>query len=112
NAAIEKVKSDGFKTLRVSEFDAYFYVGGSDKNVKYEELHNSAIRMISGLDFEMSPETIIRKQPSNLKYSTLISFHSVDSITISGGQLIGDKLHTIWGGKKSEWSQNISVISS
>ena len=112
NQQLVLAKSQGFTTFELPVMDAFFDVGYANPRSEYRDIITKSILMLSNLNFKMNVGTVIRRQPSELDWGHLIAFNLVENITLSGGTLVGDKLHPIWNGGTSEYSHNISILSS
>ncbi|RBP51097.1 right-handed parallel beta-helix repeat-containing protein [Arenicella xantha] len=95
NEAIQKVHSLGGTTLKIGTLDAYFYGRGglNGRHIYYskEGALENAILMPSNFHFMMSKTTMLRVQPSNNPADRLLAIVNESNVTISGGNLIGDR---------------------
>ncbi|WP_308991954.1 right-handed parallel beta-helix repeat-containing protein [Mariniflexile litorale] len=95
---IDQTKLMGVSTFSIGKMDAYFAVGlyGTPK-----DLANNAIHLDSNFNLVMSDETTLRVQPNDWPFSILIGLYESDNVTITGGNLIGDR-----------WEHDYKVIVS
>ena len=86
------------ETFSIDKMDAYFAVGlyGTPK-----DLANNAIHLSSNFHLKMTDNTFLRVQPNDWPFSILLALYKQDNVTITGGNLIGDR-----------WEHDYKVIIS
>ncbi|MDN3667146.1 right-handed parallel beta-helix repeat-containing protein [Algibacter miyuki] len=89
NSMMVLAKNYGFNTLKIDEMDAYFEVGARVNNPKIKS--EEAILIPSDFNLAMTDNTFIRVQPSNAHSYALIMVYESENISITGGNLVGDR---------------------
>jgi len=87
NTAIELVKTLRGNIFELDHIDAYFDVQADNYNDSTDE----SIRLPSNFHFKMSNNTHLRVQPNSKVAYALISAEAQNNVTISGGNLWGDR---------------------
>ncbi|WP_338359646.1 hypothetical protein [Yeosuana marina] len=86
---IDQSKSMGADTFSIDKMDAFFhfnYWWHDSKGYMLEAIH-----LPSNFHFKMSNETFIRLQPNNWPKGLLFGIYEENNVTISGGNLLGDR---------------------
>ncbi len=89
NKAIETIERLKGSVFTIGKMDAYFNVEANKINRKYHS--DRSIRVPSNFHLKMSDNTFLRVQPTHFPSYSLITTFVKDNITISGGNLIGDR---------------------
>jgi hypothetical protein len=79
-------------TFVIPAMDAYFNTNTrTDQSFNRTNMSTQGIILPSNLNIQMQPTTYLRCQPNDRVAYNLFSIWDVDNITISGGNLVGDK---------------------
>ncbi len=65
------------------------------------------IKVKSGVDIIMSPNAVIKALGSAINHSRVFELYLADDVTITGGQIIGERYHHI--GTSGEWGMGIRI---
>ena len=65
------------------------------------------IKLKSGVDIIMSPNAVIKALGSAINHSRVFELYLADDVTITGGQIIGERYHHI--GTGGEWGMGIRI---
>lgn len=101
--------SNGILNFNVNEFDAFFKVDGV--NEWDIALANLGIKIPSNFNLISTDKTFFRMYPNaNIKPTLIYIGESVENITISGGNFIGDRdQHDYSDGENHEWGHILRV---
>jgi len=87
---INQVKDLGITTFEIDKMDAYFAIGGPNLSLDSDYINNG-IHLPSDFNLKMSSNTFLRVQPNKWFRSVLLGAYIQSNITITGGNLIGDR---------------------
>ncbi|MFI1743923.1 hypothetical protein [Thalassobellus sediminis] len=87
---IDELYQFGIDTFKIGKMDAYFAIGDPKLSLDSEYINNG-IHLPSNFNFEMTDETFLRVQPNKWFRSVLLGAYIESNITITGGNLIGDR---------------------
>ncbi len=89
NSIMQQARLFGINVFQIGAMDAYFKV---DVNkIGRVENSGSSIQIPSDFHLKMSENTFLRVQPNSAATYTLMTTYLTDNVTISGGNLIGDR---------------------
>lgn len=97
NKAINHLSEDGYDTLYVPEGI-------------YEIDAGIGIQLKSNMKLILSPDAVLKAIPNSLSGYKIISVNGVSNVTISGGQLIGERYDH--GSSDGEWGMGIGLYDS
>ena len=110
NDIFVKIKELGGNTFKIDEMDAYFKVS-KEQNV-LPKWRRWDIFFPSNFNLVMTNNTHLRVQPNNYSFFVLFSIQEVENVTITGGNLHGDRDehdYSTCGG--DAWCQDSSLIT-
>jgi hypothetical protein len=97
NSEIQAAVTAGATTFVIPTMDAYFNTSELTTQTKnQEDTSVNGIVLPSNLNIQMQPTTYLRCQPNDRVSYTMFSLWDVDNITITGGNIIGDKYDHIY----------------
>ncbi len=89
NSLIQQAKDMGVTIFKIDKMDAYFDVIAESHATS--TLARSSILIPSNFELIMTDNTFLRVQPNNSFAYDLLGVYKAENITISGGNLIGDR---------------------
>ncbi|WP_031427975.1 right-handed parallel beta-helix repeat-containing protein [Flavimarina sp. Hel_I_48] len=110
-AAFQDAVAKQADTFKIGALDAYFDVVSVTHGRKRFDSWKEAITMPANFNLVMRADTHLRVQPNNSKRYALLSNGTHDNITITGGNLYGERNTHKYSGKSSdEWGHVLDLI--
>ncbi len=99
--AIDDAENAGVKIMFIGKMDAYFAVAGNHS--LDSDTMKDAIRLPSDFNLKMASNTYLRVQPNNMPRGILLAVYKEQNVSISGGNLIGDRYEHTYTPIKDEF---------